>query len=344
MYKKIIRPLLFRLEPEQAHHLTLQAMRFASTYRPLKGLVSRLLGTHQTLKIPVEAFGLKFSNPVGLAAGYDKDGIAWKGLSALGFGHIEIGTVTPHPQSGNPKPRVFRIPAEGAVINRMGFPGRGADYLSNMLLESTADRADLILGVNIGKNKDTPNEEATLDYVQLLETFSLLADYVAVNVSSPNTVGLRRLQARKNLEYLLQHLKTARLNLQIKKPILVKISPDLDDAELDDALDAILTTGMDGIIATNTTVARKGLKSVIGDEAGGLSGTPLTDRSRKMVALIHKRTNGKLPIVGVGGIMTSEDASRMLDAGATLVQVFTGLIYAGPCLVTQICERLSVSE
>jgi dihydroorotate dehydrogenase len=287
----------------------------------------------------IEAFGLKFTNRVGLAAGYDKDGLAWRGLATLGFGHIEIGTVTPRPQPGNPKPRIFRIPEEQAVINRMGFPGRGADFVAKQL--SVTNRpSPVILGVNIGKNKETPNEEAARDYLYLLEMFSPLADYLAVNVSSPNTVGLRRLQARDYLEDLLKQLSETRRRSPVSRPILVKLAPDLRDDELDDALAAIQSTGMDGVIATNTTITRDDLKSPLKHESGGLSGKPLTRKSRSMVAKIHRRTSGALPIVGVGGIMNSDDAKAILDAGASLVQLYTGLIYSGPGLGREIAETI----
>jgi len=359
MYK-FIRPILFRLDPERAHNLTLRALQLTAALPPLYWLVARQFSAHSQINsgdvhsrsagetsvfrasassAEISAFGLTFPNPIGLAAGYDKDGLAWRGLAALGFGHIEIGTVTPRPQAGNPKPRVFRIPEEGAVINRMGFPGEGADFVARRL---TAGRRppSLILGVNIGKNKDTPNEEAARDYRYLLEKFSPLADYLTVNVSSPNTVGLRRLQARDMLEALLSQLAADRLRSPFPRPILVKLAPDLTDAELDDALDAISRAGMDGVIATNTTISRKGLQSALGRESGGLSGAPLTKRSLTVVREIHKRTGGQLPIIGAGGIMNPDDAKAMLDAGATLIQVYTGLIYTGPGLGRKIIEAL----
>jgi dihydroorotate dehydrogenase len=356
IYQKLIRPVLFQLDPERAHALTVQALRITGAFPPLNGLVRVILGAHSHKQAPVQAFGLKFPNPIGLAAGYDKDGLAWRGLAALGFGHIEIGTVTPQPQVGNPRPRIFRIPEENALINRMGFPGGGANYVAKNIKRSKAERSGIILGVNIGKNKDTSNEDAARDYLSLLEKFYPLADYVVVNVSSPNTVGLRRLQAREFLEDLLGQLREGRAGGKGRRTgdrgegvgdggergvaILVKIAPDLTDEELDDALDAVIRTGMDGIIATNTTVSRENLVSGVGREAGGLSGAPLTDVSREMVSKIYQRTGGNLPIIGVGGIMTPEDAKAMLDAGASLVQVYTGLVYAGPGLVREILDSL----
>ncbi len=378
MYQNIFRPLLFRLDPEKAHNLTVQLLRLAGAVPPAGYLLRQLFAAHSQMdstdnlddaavehapmlarrdaglpssvsRLAVDAFGLRFSNPVGLAAGYDKDGLAWRGLAALGFGHIEVGTVTPRPQEGNLKPRVFRIPEEQAVINRMGFPGRGADFVAQRIssfrlhpFDCAQDRpSPLILGVNIGKNKDTPNADAASDYVYLLEKFSPLADYLTINVSSPNTVGLRRLQARDHLEDLLKQLTARRSTLHTPRPLLVKLAPDLSDDELDDALAAITTAGMDGVIATNTTIGREGLCSSMGREIGGLSGSPLKAKSLGVVRKIHAKTSGRLPIIGVGGIMNPEDAKIMLDNGAALIQVYTGLIYAGPGLVREIVEALS---
>jgi dihydroorotate dehydrogenase len=340
-YEKIIRPLIFKMEPERAHDLTLTVLRWAGTLPAMAGLIRRWFAAHSHDDLSVDAFGLKFSNPVGLAAGYDKDGLAWRGLMALGFGHIEVGTVTPHPQTGNPKPRIFRIPEENAMINRMGFPGEGADIVVRRLASRETSRSPLVIGVNIGRNKDTPNEEASQDYLDLFEKFFNVSDYMTVNVSSPNTVGLRRLQARDQLEDLLGQLRFVRSKMDVYKPIMVKLSPDLNDEELEDALGAILATEMDGVVATNTTVSRDGLNSSIGTEAGGLSGVPLKMRSRRLVSEIYQRTGGKLPIIGVGGIMNSEDARLILDAGASLIQVYTGLVYRGPGLVKEILESLS---
>lgn len=330
-----IRPFLFRLDPEKAHNLTVRLLKLAGSLPMVRTLLRRVYAPQK--QRPVEVFRLTFPNAVGLAAGYDKDGMAWRGLATLGFGHIEVGTVTPRPQAGNPKPRVFRIPQEEAVINRMGFPGRGADFVARQLSPRSAS---IILGVNIGKNKDTPNEEAAQDYLYLMETFAPLADYLAVNVSSPNTIGLRRLQARDALEGLLGQLTKARRESPLARPILVKLAPDLTDKELDDALGAILDTGIDGVIATNTTIGREGLDSPVREEGGGLSGLPLRQRSTEMIRQIHHRTGGALPIVGVGGIMSPTDAQEKLDAGASLVQVYTGMIYGGPGFVKEIVKNL----
>ena len=326
MYPRI-RPLLFRLEAETAHAWTLRLIRLGS-YPPFAAL---LRAAYAAPAKPVEAFGLHFRNPVGLAAGYDKDGLAWRGLACLGFGHIEVGTVTPRPQPGNPRPRLFRLVEDRALINRMGFPGRGADFVARQVAREKP--RGLILGVNLGKNKDTPLEEAARDYLELVRLFSPLADYLAVNVSSPNTVGLRRLQGRRELEGLLGAVAAERERQKVKPPVLVKLAPDLADEELDDALEVLLRTGMDGVIATNTTLARPGLRSARRSEEGGLSGEPLQHRSLEVLGRIVKRLEGKLPIVSVGGILTPSDAKARLEAGAVLVQVYTGLVYAGPGLV-----------
>lgn len=354
----LLRPLLFRLPPETAHQLTLQAIRFAGKFPPSYWLLVQL---YKAPARPVHAFGLTFKNPIGLAAGYDKDAVAIRGLSALGFGHVEVGTVTPMPQPGNPRPRVFRLLEDEAVINRMGFPGRGSAYMARSLkgkrrswvirfLARLAFRRDqpeglprpnrIVLGVNIGRNKSTPNEEAVLDYLSLLEVFAPLADYLAVNISSPNTVGLRQLQGHQALEGLLAQLDVQRKmeekKLEKRVPLLVKLAPDLSVAELDEAVDVILSSHMDGIIATNTTLARGGLTSPHREETGGLSGSPLRVRSEAVLSRLVKRVDGKIPIVSVGGIMTPEDARRRFDLGATLIQLYTGLVYHGPGLVNKI--------
>jgi dihydroorotate dehydrogenase len=331
----LLQPILFRLEPERAHALALFLLRSAARL-PL--LQAALRAWFRGPDKPVEAFGLRFSNPVGLAAGYDKDGLAWPDLALLGFGHIEVGTVTPSPQPGNPKPRLFRLKKERAFINRMGFPGKGAAWVACQLCQPRPER--LILGVNLGKNKDTPVEEAAGDYLALLRTFAPLADYLAINVSSPNTVGLRRLQARAELKALLAALGEERDRIMgptgRSLPLLVKLAPDLSEVELQDALEAILGTGMDGVIATNTTVARPGLLSTMAKESGGLSGEPLRQLSTQMVNRIHNLTGGKLPVIGVGGVLDANSAREKLDAGAVLVQVYSGLVYRGPGLVKEI--------
>jgi dihydroorotate dehydrogenase len=336
----LFRAALFRLDPEQAHALTLNLMRLAGSIPPVR-LFLRKIFAGQTL--PVHAFGLNFQNPIGLAAGYDKDGLAWRGLASLGFGHIEIGTVTCKPQVGNPPPRLFRLVEDHALINRMGFPGRGVDFVKSQLMGYKPE--GLIIGVNIGKNKDTSLEEANEEYAALIRFFAASADFLVINVSSPNTIGLRNLQARHALEVLLFHVGQARkealaVNSMEKLPILVKLAPDLEINEIDQALEAVQFAGMDGVIAGNTTLARDHLSSPYASESGGLSGAPLFQRSLWMVRHIAKATSGRLPVVAVGGIMNSSDAQAMLDSGATLIQIYTGLVYGGPGLVRQILADL----
>ena len=361
MYK-YIRSLLFRLDPETTHRLSLQAIRVAGDFAPSRWFLTQL---YKAPARPVQAFGLTFKNPVGLAAGYDKDALAIRGLAALGFGHLEVGTVTPRPQPGNPRPRVFRLPEEEAIINRMGFPSLGSEYVQEQLnpslrggittkripgvkknLKKTIKKGDVILGINLGKNKDTPNEEAVLDYLELLQCFAPYAGYLAINISSPNTVGLRQLQGRRALEGLLTQLHAQR-QLEEKKldkrlPLLVKLAPDLTEKELNEAVDVILDTHMDGIIVTNTTLGREGLKSAHRGESGGLSGSPLRLRSEAILCQVVKLVNGRVPLVSVGGIMNPEDAKRRLELGAALIQLYTGLIYAGPGLVKKTLEVLKL--
>src|SRR6188474_1249542 len=317
----LFRSLLFRLGPETAHRLTLHAIRMAGNFPLSNWLLTQL---YKTPSKPVQAFGLTFKNPVGLAAGYDKDAVAITGLAALGFGHLEVGTVTPKPQPGNAHPRLFRLLEDEAVINRMGFPSKGMQYVSDQLSVSSG-QLPVVLGVNLGKNKETPLENAAEDYVSLMKTFATLANYLTINISSPNTVGLRRLQGREMLENLLAPINLERETWNVKLPILVKISPDLTDEELDDAIGVILDKNMDGIIATNTTLARDGLRSKYQGEIGGLSGSPLRARSEAVLRQVIKLVNGKIPIVSVGGIMNPDDAKRRLDLGATLIQLYAGL-------------------
>lgn len=340
MIYPFFRSLLFRLDPERAHGLTLGLMRLAGALPPLRAALRRIFAAPA---LPVQALGISFPNPVGLAAGYDKDGLGWRGLACLGFGHIEIGTVTLRPQPGNPRPRLFRLPEQHALINRMGFPGQGAEFVARRL---RAPRPPgLVLGVNLGKNKDTPLESAVEEYLALMQVFASLADYLAINVSSPNTVGLRRLQARQALEALLTPLMRLRQEQQAllrrPLPVLVKLAPDLSESELDDALEAIMAVGVDGVIATNTTLSRERIAAPLAAETGGLSGAPLGDLSLRMIRRISENTHGRLPIIGVGGIMNAADAQARLDAGATLIQIYTGLVYAGPGLAQAILRDLA---
>ena len=333
----LLRPLIFRLAPETAHHVTLALLRVGGAVAPARWMLARAFMPAQSDRA-VQAFGLTFANPVGLAAGYDKDGLGWRGLATLGFGHVEVGTVTPRPQSGNPGPRVFRLVEDRAVINRMGFPNRGAAFVAGRLHGKRP--AGLILGVNIGKNLTTSLEHAGEDYLSLVKTFAPLADYLTINVSSPNTPGLRTLQTRSALEALLRPLDAER-RVQSQRlgrhvPLLVKLAPDLTTDELDGALDAILAAGIDGVITSNTTLSRKGLTSALAGESGGMSGAPARQRNTQIVREVVQRTAGRLTVVASGGIMHPEDAQEKLDAGATLVQLYTGLIYEGPGLVKKV--------
>jgi len=333
MYQTI-RPLLFKIDPERIHGVTLQLIQLAGQLPPTYALLKRMFEVDDP-RLEVEAFGLKFKNPIGLAAGYDKNGVAVKGLSALGFGHVEVGTVTRQKQLGNPKPRVHRVIEAQGVINSMGFPNDGVEALKVVRGEARCR-----VGINIGKSKDTPVEQAPDDYCALFKRVYRDADYVAINISSPNTLNLRQLQARELIEDLLKQVAAVRNSAARRVPLLVKIAPDLTEGEIDDVLAAISLAGIDGIIATNTTIGRSGIPARYHDLKGGLSGVPLRDRSTAIIHYIARQTGGKLPIVGVGGIASVRDASEKLEAGATLLQVYTGLIYAGPSLVQQINRAL----
>jgi len=332
MYKTL-RPLLFKLDPEVIHKITLLLIKYAGILPPTYALLRAIFEVNDP-HLQVEAFGVKFRNPIGMAAGYDKDAKAVRGLSALGFGHVEVGTVTRHKQIGNPKPRVQRVIESQGVINSMGFPNSGVDAVK-------IKRGEAKVGINIGKSKDTPLERAAEDYVELFKQVYQQADYVAINISSPNTLNLRQLQARDFIEGLLKEVTLARDSVTPRVPVLVKIAPDLTEAEIDDVLGAIELAGVDGIIATNTTIGREGIPPQYRDFKGGLSGRPLTQRSTDVIHCIARKTNGRLPIIGVGGVMNPLDALEKFEAGATLVQVYTGLVYAGPGLVKQINRALS---
>ncbi len=336
-----LRPLLFRLDAERVHAWTLRLLSLAGSIRPIRQALRHRYALADP-SLALEAFGLRFANPVGLAAGYDKNGLALHGLACLGFSHLELGTVTPKAQPGNPRPRLFRLPQDQALINRLGFPNAGSIALQGRLRRGKPP--GVVVGINIGKGADTPLDCAAEDYLELLEMFYDLADYVAVNVSSPNTAGLRRLQARRHLEGLLAGLHEARRararHSGRRLPILVKLSPDLSQAELQDAVGAVIDAEMDGIIATNTTVERADLRSPTGAESGGLSGRPLRARSTEVIRSIRALTGGDFPIVGVGGVFSAQDARQKLEAGATLVQLYTGLIYHGPRIVRDILHEL----
>jgi len=331
----LIRPALFALDPETAHGLTLSGLDAAHTLGLLK-LLPRALGK------PVRMMGLDFPNAVGLAAGLDKDGAHINALAALGFGFIEIGTVTPRPQSGNPKPRLFRLPEAQAIINRMGFNNLGVDKLvANVQASGFAG----VLGINIGKNKDTPNERAVDDYLACLDTVYAHASYVTVNISSPNTQNLRELQKDEALDALLSAIKLrqARLADQNGKyvPIALKIAPDLDDTQIAAIAALLMVHRMDAVIATNTTLARDAVRGLPhADETGGLSGTPVREASTRVIRTLARHLQGEVPIIGVGGILSGRDAQEKIDAGASLIQLYSGLIYRGPALVRECVAAL----
>ena len=345
LYPNAIKPMLFRLDAEHAHELAVDALALLGRVRPLCAVLERLHQLSPALHRPVECFGLKFPNAVGLAAGFDKNGRAWPAAAALGFGHVEIGTVTFHAQPGNPRPRAFRYPGEQAVINRMGFNNAGAAALAARLAKLPGPgKRPIPLGVNLGKSKVTPLDKATEDYVSSFRLLADHADYIVVNVSSPNTPGLRELQDASWLQELLGALvaeNRARIAAgQPRRPILLKIAPDLSFPQIDAALGVIADLVLDGIIATNTTLARPGKLAAV-NEAGGLSGAPVRRRSTEIVNYIARTTQGRLPIIGVGGIMDEAAAAEKLDAGATLVQLYTGLIYRGPFFAAEAARALA---
>jgi dihydroorotate dehydrogenase len=328
----ILRPLLFRIDPERAHQMTLGLLRWAGNF-PVTNRLIEAAYRQSDPRLDIEAFGLRFANPVGLAAGYDKNGVGLRGLTALGFGHVEVGTVTRVAQAGNPRPRIYRVPEAYGLINSMGFPNEGVDRLR-------VPRGSARVGINIGKGKDTPLERAAEDYSALLRRVAAQADYVAVNVSSPNTLGLRQLQARAALEALLKTLVAVRATLTPRVPLLVKIGPDLSDMEIEDAAEAAMAAGIDGIIATNTTTSREGIPARYTELKGGLSGAPLRARANAVMRRLAQSTGGRLPLIGVGGIASAADALERLRAGARLVQVYTALVYAGPSVARQINDGL----
>jgi len=345
LYKNVFKPVLFRLDAEHAHEVGVDALALLSRVRPLCAVMERWNQLSPDLYRPVECFGLKFPNAVGLAAGFDKNGRAWPAAAALGFGHVEIGTVTLHGQPGNPRPRAFRYPEDEAVINRMGFNNAGAAALAARLAKSSGPgRRKIPLGINLGKSKVTSLDRAMDDYLGSFRLLADYADYVVVNVSSPNTPGLRELQDASWLKPLLVALVDEnRVRIaggKPRRPLLLKIAPDLNFAQIEAALGVIDELKLDGIIATNTTLARPGrLASVT--EAGGLSGWPVRKRSTQIINYISRATSGHLPIIGVGGIMDEACAAEKLDAGATLVQLYTGLIYRGPFFAAEVARALS---
>ncbi|MBI1290530.1 quinone-dependent dihydroorotate dehydrogenase [bacterium] len=345
MYRSVVFPLLRQLDAEVAHDLTARGMSLAQALPPGRAILRALAGTLPDR--PVRFCGVDFPNPIGVAAGFDKEVRVAAGMGLLGFGHVEVGTLTPRPQPGNPKPRVFRLPGDGAVINRMGFPNPGIDaVLGRLAALSAQPNRRFRIGVSLGKQKETPLAEAAGDYRQVMAKAWGHADYLAVNISSPNTPGLRELQGGRYLGELLRELREANDELSVRNahrsrpPLLVKIAPDLSDAELDEILANALDARVDGMIATNTTLSREGISDPRGSETGGLSGRPLTQRSTAMIARIHKMTEGRLPLIAVGGVFTADDVRAKLDAGAQLVQIYTGLIYEGPGMAGRILRSL----
>jgi dihydroorotate dehydrogenase len=335
MYKLLLRPILFWFDPEEVHHFTFSAIRFLSKIPGFNAIVKSLYGVEDT-RLEREVFGLQFKNPIGLAAGFDKDAKLYKELSGFGFGFIEIGTLTPKPQDGNPKKRLFRLREDSAIINRMGFNNGGVEAAAKRLRRNNG----VLIGGNIGKNKNTPNEEATSDYEICFDALYEVVDYFVVNVSSPNTPNLRALQDKGPLTQLLQTLQNKNLAKVKSKPILLKIAPDLTDEQLLDIIDIVKETKIAGVIATNTTISREGLQSENRTETGGLSGKPLTQRSTEVIRFLSENSNKAFPIIGVGGIHTAEDAIEKLEAGASLVQLYTGFIYEGPALIKAINKKI----
>ena len=335
MYKLLIRPLLFLFDPEKVHYFTFSLIRILSKIPGIPSLFESLY-TVNDKRLETEVFGLKFKNPVGLAAGFDKDATLYKELSHFGFGFIEIGTLTPKGQEGNPKKRLFRLKEDQAIINRMGFNNGGVQEAVERLKKNKG----ILIGGNIGKNKLTPNENAVDDYLICFEALFNYVDYFVVNVSSPNTPNLRELQEKEPLTQLLQALQKENLAKPNSKPILLKIAPDLTDTQLLDIIDIVKETKIAGVIATNTTISREGLQSVNRCETGGMSGKPLTKRSTEVIRFLSEKSNKAFPIIGVGGIHSAEDAIEKLEAGASLIQLYTGFIYEGPALVKAINKKI----
>lgn len=342
MYYFLIRPLFFLFDAERIHHFVFKWLRVLGKigFRPLLKLIFH----YNNPKLQRDLFGLTFQNPVGLAAGFDKDAKLIDELSSFGFGFIEIGTLTPLPQAGNEKPRLFRLPQDQALINRMGFNNEGVIAAVDRLKKR---KSKVIVGGNIGKNKNTPNEKALDDYAYCFEALHSYVDYFVVNVSSPNTPGLRELQEKEPLRKLLAYVKSLSLSKTNPKPVLLKIAPDLTTSQLDDVISILKETKTDGVIATNTSVSREGLATTneqlgkIG--SGGLSGKPLANRSNEVIAYLRRQLGKNYPIIGVGGIMSEDDAIEKIKAGADLVQIYTGFVYEGPGFVRRINKRLSVT-
>ena len=339
MYKKIISPFLFLFDPEKIHTFTFFLIKVFFKI-PILGFIIETFYKVESPKLTRKLFGLNFENPVGIAAGFDKNATHISEFEKFGFGFIEIGTVTPKPQDGNPKKRLFRLKEDSAIINRMGFNNDGVAKIKNRLKK----KYKVIIGGNIGKNKITPNSQAKNDYLICFKDLYNYVDYFVINVSSPNTPGLRELQSKEFLNDLFNDLNKLRSKEIIKKPILIKISPDLSKEKILEILEVIDTNNIDGIIATNTTIDYPNLNSKNKNETGGLSGAPLYDKSNEVISFISKKTSGKLPIIGVGGISTPEQAVKKIEAGAHLIQLYTGIIYEGPGIVRKINKKLLNQE
>ena len=335
MYKLLIRPIFFLFDPEAIHHFTFSVVKFINRIPGVSALL-RAIYLIEDNRLEREVFGLKFKNPVGLAAGFDKDAKLYREFSNFGFGFIEIGTLTPKPQPGNPKKRLFRLISDKAIVNRMGFNNGGVEEAVARLKSNK----NVLIGGNIGKNKVTPNEEAVEDYKICFEALYPYVDYFVVNVSSPNTPNLRALQDKEPLTALLNTLQQLNEKKEKAKPILLKIAPDLTDSQLLDIVDIVITTKIAGVIATNTTISREGLISENKNEMGGMSGMPLRERSTAVIKFLAEKSNGAFPIVGVGGIHSPEDAIEKLNAGASLVQLYTGFIYEGPAIIKKINKAI----
>ncbi|QJD94444.1 quinone-dependent dihydroorotate dehydrogenase [Mucilaginibacter robiniae] len=341
----LIKPILFKFDPEKVHHFVTAGLKLAN-HVPGATALTRTAWNVEDKRLTREVFGLKFKNPVGLAAGFDKNGELIAEMANLGFGFVEVGTVTPLPQPGNPKPRMFRLPTDGALINRMGFNNQGAEVLAARIKAyrktQQSEQQGIMIGGNIGKNKNTSNEDAVNDYIKCFDCLFDVVDYFVVNVSSPNTPGLRALQEKEPLMHILNTLQQRNNKNGKSRPILLKIAPDLTNEQLDDIVDIVLQTGIAGLIATNTTINRESLQtngSVV-TETGGLSGKPLTTRSTEVIRYLNQKSNGAFPIIGVGGVHSPEDALEKLQAGAALIQLYTGFIYEGPGLIGRINKKI----
>lgn len=343
LYKHLAKPALFRMDPEKAHHLTIDGLHAVGRFKPGRWLLRAMWGVPVYPELESELWGIRFPNPVGLAAGLDKNAKAVPGFCSIGFGFMEVGTVTPKPQQGNELPRLFRLPEDSALINRMGFNNVGIDGMKLHLRNAAARTVPL--AINIGKNKTTPNERAEEDYRACIQALYGYGDFFVVNISSPNTPDLRNLQHGDELSRLLAAVKDeigkqhARFGGR-QKPVLVKIAPDLSGEEVEYMAETIASSGVSGIIASNTTIARDGLTHAHRSEAGGLSGRPLTARSTELISRLYRLTQGRLPIIGSGGIFTADDAYEKIRAGASLVEVYTALIYEGPGLLRRLNEGL----